>query len=113
MKSKRVSKESKLFKALKGGFEDILAYKRGKVTLVSEFIEIPEPPANYKAKEIKKIREKNKYSQGIFAKVLNVSVKTIQSWESGERVPSQAALRLLEIVDKGIYRPDLEIRRSK
>jgi hypothetical protein len=36
----------------------------------------------------------------MFAKVLNVNVKIVQSWESGTRVPSHAALRLLEIVNK-------------
>lgn len=102
---------TKLFKALKKGFEEAIAHDQGKLSLRSEFIEIPKPPAHYKAKEIKKIREKNKYSQGVFAKVLNVSVKTVQSWESGQRAPSQAALRLLEIVDKGIYHP--QIHRKK
>src|ERR1700733_13714572 len=98
---------SKLFKALKAGLEEAIAHEQGKLDLRSEIIEIPEPPAQYKAKEIKKIREKNRYSQGIFSRVLNVSVKTVQSWESGQRVPSQAALRLLEIVDKGIYHPQI------
>lgn len=67
--------------------------------------EIPEQPAQYKAQDIKRIREQNHYSQYIFAKVLNVSVKTIQSWESGTSAPSRAALRLLEVVDKGFYCP--------
>ncbi len=97
----------KLFKALKLGFEEAIAHDQGKLDLRSEFIEIPEPPAQYKAKEIKKIREKNRYSQGLFAKVLNVSIKTVQSWESGQRAPSQSALRLLEIVEKGIYNPQV------
>lgn len=99
---------SKLFKALKVGFEEAIAHDQGKLHLRSECIEIPAPPAQYKAKEIKKIRERNKYSQAIFAKVLNVSVKTIQSWESGQRTPSQSALRLLEIVEKGIYNPQID-----
>jgi putative transcriptional regulator len=98
---------SKFFERLKDGLEDVLAQRQGKITLRSEFIEIPEPPEEYTAKDIKKIREKGRYSQGIFAKVLNVSIKTVQSWESGERVPSHAALRLLEIIDKGIYRPQI------
>jgi putative transcriptional regulator len=38
-------------------------------------------------------------SQGVFARTLNVSVKTVQSWEQGERKPSQAALRLLQLLD--------------
>jgi putative transcriptional regulator len=98
---------NKFFKDLKKGLEEVVAYKKGKLDLRSESIEIPEPPAEYKAKQIKKIREKNHYSQGIFAKVLNVSIRTVQSWESGQRVPSHAALRLLEIVDKGLYRPEI------
>lgn len=102
---------SKLFKGLKAGLEDVLAYQKGKLKLRSETIEIPEPPADYTAKDIQKIRKRGNYSQGIFAKILNVSVKTVQSWESGERTPSHAALRLLEIVDKGIYQPQIYSRR--
>jgi putative transcriptional regulator len=101
----------KFFKNLKKGLEEAAAHKKGKLVLRSEVIEIPEPPAEYKAKDIKNIREKSNYSQGILAKVLNVSIKTVQSWESGERVPSHAALRLLEIVDKGINRPEVPRRR--
>lgn len=97
----------KFFKDLKAGLEDAIAYKKGKLNLRSKDIEIPEPPTEYKAREIKKIRERYDYSQGIFAKVLNVSIKTVQSWESGERMPSHAALRLIEIVDKGIYCPPI------
>lgn len=98
---------SNLFKKLKAGLEDTIAYEQGKLVLNSETIEIPEPPAQYNSKAIKSIREKNRYSQGIFAKVLNVSIKTVQSWESGQRNPSQAALRLLEVVDKGLYQPQI------
>ncbi len=98
---------TKLFKALKKGFEKAIAHDQGKLDLRSEFVEIPKPPAHYKAKDIKRIREKNRYSQGVFAKVLNVSIKTVQSWESGQRAPSQATLRLLEIVDNGIYHPQI------
>lgn len=97
--------KNKFFEDLKEGLTDIVAYKKGKLTLRSEFIDIPKPPAMYKAKDIKRIREQANYSQGVFAKILNVSIKTVQSWECGERVPSHIALRLLEIVDKGIYRP--------
>ena len=98
---------NKFYKDLKAGLEEIIAYKEGKIELRSTLIEIPEPPAAYKAKDIKKIREKKHYSQGIFAKVLNVSKKTVQSWESGQRMPSGAALRLLEIVDKGQFLPQI------
>lgn len=98
---------SKFFKGLKKGLEEALAHSEGKITLKSEIIEIPEPPKEYKSKDIKRIRESGHYSQGVFAKVLNVSVKTVQSWESGARLPSHAALRLLEVIDKGYYRPQI------
>lgn len=97
----------KFFRDLKKGLEEAIAYKQGKIRLRSEIIIIPEPPKEYNAKAIKNIRENSRYSQSVFAKVLNVSVKTIQSWESGKRVPSHAALRLLEIIDKGIYKPEI------
>jgi putative transcriptional regulator len=95
----------KLFKELKKGLEDILAHQNGKITLKSELFDIPEPPQEYGPRKIKKIRIKLNYSQGIFAKVLNVSLKTVQAWESGDRNPNHAALRLLEIIDQGIYHP--------
>ena len=102
---------SKLFIKLKAGLEDAIAHSKGKLDLRTHDVVLPEPPAHYKAKEIKRIREDYKYSQSIFARVLNVSVKTIQSWETGKRVPSQAALRLLEIIDKGYYNPEIYKRR--
>jgi len=95
----------KFYKDLKAGLEEALAHRKGKIKLHSEVIEIPEPPVEYRAKDVQNIRKSRKYSQSFFAKVLNVSVKTVQSWESGRRNPNQAALRLLEIIDKGIYCP--------
>ena len=96
-----------LSEKIKKGLEEILEYKQGKRTLRTKLLNLPDPPAAYRAKEIRKIREKGDYSQSVFATILNVSIRTVQSWESGARVPSHAALRLLEIIDKGIYRPKL------
>ena len=56
---------SKFFKELKGGLEEVLAHKQGKITLKSEMIEIPEPPIAYTANNIKNIRKRGDYSQGI------------------------------------------------
>ena len=95
----------KFYKELKKGLEEIVAYKKGKIKLYSEVIEIPEPPTEYKARDVKKIRENGKYSQDFFAKILNVRTQTVRAWESGKSHPNNTALRLLEIIDKGIYRP--------
>lgn len=97
---------SKFFKDLKSALEEAIECEKGKITLRSEVIEIPDPPRRLKAEDIKKIRENRRYSQSIFARVLNVSTKTVQSWESGIRKPRDASLRLLEIIDKGIYQPE-------
>jgi putative transcriptional regulator len=98
---------NKFFKGLKKGLEEALAYSQETLTLRSELIDIPEPPREYTSSDIKRIRKSGNYSQSIFAKVLNVSIKTVQAWESGARIPSHAALRLLEVIDKGLYRPQI------
>lgn len=48
---------------------------------------------------IKKIRLREKVSQPVFALYLNVSPSTVKKWETGEKQPSGAALRLLNIVE--------------
>lgn len=65
---------SRFFKGLKKGLDQALAYRKGKITLKSEIVEIPEPPVEYIAKDVKRIRSLGPYSQGYFAKFLNVSV---------------------------------------
>lgn len=98
---------SKFFEDLKEGLEGLIEYRKGNIKLRVSHVELPEKPATYKAKDIKNLRENKKYSQAIFARVLNVSPKTIQAWESGARKPNQSALRLIELVDKGIYQPQI------
>jgi hypothetical protein len=46
-------KMSKFFEQLKEGLEEVLAHKKGQITLRSETIEIPEPPADYTTKTSK------------------------------------------------------------
>lgn len=43
------------------------------------------------------LRLKWKVSQAVLAQAMNVSVKTVQSWEQGDRVPTGAALRLVNV----------------
>jgi putative transcriptional regulator len=46
------------------------------------------------------IREKVGLSQSQFARLLGVSVRTLQEWEQGRRAPSGAARTLLLIADR-------------
>jgi len=57
-------------------------------------------PAPMDPRRIKRIRERQKVSQPVFARYLNTSESTIEKWESGAKKPSGMALKLLDIVDK-------------
>jgi putative transcriptional regulator len=53
---------------------------------------------NLSSKEIKRLRIKEKVSQSVFAKLLNISPETVKKWEQGERHPTGASLKLLNLV---------------
>ena len=58
---------------------------------------------DYTAMQIKRIRERNRASQSVFAAYLNTSVSTVQKWERGEKKPHGPSLKLLSLVDsKGL-----------
>jgi putative transcriptional regulator len=50
--------------------------------------------------EVSQIRERTGLSQSRFARLLGVSVRTLQEWEQGRRAPSGAARTLLLIAAK-------------
>lgn len=55
------------------------------------------------AHEIKRMRLKEKVSQAVMAKILNVTPSTYQKWERGEVHPKGANLKLLRLAhDHGI-----------
>jgi putative transcriptional regulator len=45
-------------------------------------------------------RMKSKLSQSQFAKLLGISVRTLQEWEQGRKQPSGAAKTLLKVAEK-------------
>ena len=48
--------------------------------------------------EIAAVREQTGISQAVLAAFMNVAVNTISQWERGERQPTGAALKLLNVV---------------
>ncbi|NJL71312.1 MAG: DNA-binding transcriptional regulator [Candidatus Competibacteraceae bacterium] len=54
----------------------------------------------YTKEEIRSIRERQHASQTVFAQYLHIAPSTVRSWEHGDKKPSGAALKLLNIVDK-------------
>jgi putative transcriptional regulator len=83
------------FARLKTGLEEGIAHANGELTLKT--VDVPEAPPEIDAKTLVALREQAEMSQAVFAKVLYVSAKTVQSWEQGVRVPSRAARRLIHI----------------
>ena len=84
-----------LFERLKAGLEEGIAHAKGELTLKT--VAVPEAPPEIDAKTLVALREAAEMSQAVFAKVLYVSAKTVQSWEQGVRVPSRASRRLIHI----------------
>jgi putative transcriptional regulator len=57
-------------------------------------------PAPKEPHQIRRIRQRQKVSQPVFARYLNTSESTVEKWESGAKRPSGMALKLLDIVEK-------------
>jgi putative transcriptional regulator len=55
---------------------------------------------SFSPSEIAKLRERAGVSQAVMAGFLNVAVNTVSQWERGERKPTGAALKLLQVVKR-------------
>ena len=55
---------------------------------------------HYTPAQIRRIRQRNKVSQAVFAAYLNTTPSTVQKWEQGQKKPSGLALKLLHLVDR-------------
>lgn len=58
------------------------------------------PVKAFSAEEIRTLRERERVSQPVFARYLNVTKGVVSAWERGTKRPSGPALRLLTIVQK-------------
>jgi len=72
-----------------------------EITTMHEFDALCLPPVKeYSAIQIKRLREKSKASQSVFAAYLNTSLSTVQKWEQGKKKPNGPSLKLLNLIDE-------------
>lgn len=91
--------ERKLFEELTKSVKQAGAIARGERK--------PARKHAYSATRLQAIREKAELSQAQFARLLNVSVRTLQNWEQDRREPTGPAKALLRIVEQ---EPELALR---
>jgi putative transcriptional regulator len=85
---------------IRKGLEEAIRHANGEITGKTTTLEMPDRPPEISPPQLTKLRLKSGMSQAVFARLLNVSTKTIQRWEQGHRTPSQAALRLIQVYRK-------------
>ncbi len=74
------------------GMKEAIAFANGED--VGAIVHIPEEI------DVKRIRKKLNMSQSVFAGYFGVSIRTIQDWEQGRRVPSGASKNFLFVIDQ-------------
>src|SRR5687767_12140448 len=90
--------DKELFEDLKASLGEAIQHAEGKKYLRTTTL--PRPPKKLSNIEIAGLRGAMNVSQAVFAKYLNVSVKTVQAWEQGTGKPSGTALKLLSLARK-------------
>jgi putative transcriptional regulator len=97
--AKKTETTNEFFEELRAGLGVVIEHAEGKRRDLRTTT-LPRPPNELSAKEIAKLRSRLNVSQAVFARYLNISTKTVQSWEQGQGKPSGASLKLLSIAKK-------------
>jgi len=95
---------SKIIESLRKDLTELLeAGVISKITMREFDALCPPPVREFSAADIKRLRERLKFSQSVFAIHLHTSPSTIRKWEQGDTHPAGPALKLLNVIeDKGL-----------
>ena len=88
-----------MFEELLGSVREAGAILRGQKKASRRFV--------IDASGVRNIRERTKLSQSEFARLIGVSVKTLQNWEQDRRRPAGPAAALLKII---AHEPQLAVQ---
>jgi len=89
---------SKMGQELVASLQEALDDAEGKIELRTTHPGIRPVIKTISADDIKEIRKKLGMTQSIFALIIGVSRKTVESWETGRYMPDGAARRLITIL---------------
>jgi len=90
-----------IFPSIVTGLKEAIKYEKGTLNKKIKIRKVSiENIPHYQAKQIKEIRNKLRLTQAIFAKVLGVSIKTVEAWEAGKNIPNGPAQRILGLLNK-------------
>lgn len=82
------------------GLQEAVSHARGAKKLRSRTVEILEPAGTWGKLKIVNLRKKvYGVSQPVFASMLSVTASTVRAWEQGQKSPSGAARRLLQVAE--------------
>lgn len=94
---------SEYFDKIMKGLEDVKAYRDGDKTKgksrIRTLTEPMRPPKTYSKEEVRQVRTRAELSQKSFADFLGVSVRTVETWESGNSKPAGSSSRLIEMLE--------------
>lgn len=97
--AKKIEEKNEFFESLKSGLEAAIEHAKGTRRDLRTTT-LPLPPKQLSSKEIVDLRSGLNVSQAVFARYLNISPKTVQSWEQGLGKPNGASLKLLSLARK-------------
>ena len=89
---------SRMGQDLMEAMQEMLDHSAGKIKLRTSTYSLTPVCEAISVDEIKETRSKLGVSQGVFAVVLGVSKKTVESWETGRYTPDGAARRLITML---------------
>lgn len=99
VKSRKISPGPRLIKSLSGLHRALENGESLSAKFTMRTVELQLEPREYGPEEVLKVREMLRASQGVFAKLLGVSIKTVQAWEQGGNPPPPMARRLLDTIE--------------
>jgi putative transcriptional regulator len=91
---------SEVYDSISKGLQEALEHAPGKRPLRVSRLSTIAPPREFRAEEIKGIRNSLGMTQAFFADFMGVSQKTVEAWESGRNTPEGPARRILSFVQE-------------